>query len=571
MKSFKDKLTAESGIQTCLRWLLAGAILVNIKSIFTDYDIDTGYAVVMSYRNLLGDHMLTQMWEPHQTSAFLTTFLMWCYYSIIGSWSSVVIFLHTVGVLLQGIMCMAVYKVLAKRINPVAVSLMCLFLSAFRPKGIVFPEFSNMAIGFSVFLFVCLLLFFEDQRKTRWLIAASVCLGLQVISYPSCLVVYFFVVATLVLYTDKKLINAVLFTVSCLIQGLAYILFFVHRVGLGGLISGMRNILEADSTHGNTMYGAALYLEFLFRGGQWLAACLLCTLLIESIVCIVEIRKNGKASIKKKVRNQFITIFSLTVFISEVVISLIYRDKFSYIVVFFVIMLFGVFGLRYCSLLEKQIYVVGMLLSSGCFLAVFLLTNLDILSVAAYLVLAVMVSFLPIARWIYVNKTMNVLLLFCAMVIMHRGLIVKTIDSVPSNIFDLQGIIRSGPAVGIVTCYMGAYEEACDIEDWDTYIVPGDTLLLVGNDALYAVPYMYKNVSVSAHSTISTPTYDEMLLKYWEENPEKFPNVIAVSCWYGELHIEEDSWIYQWIQEEFQPSTYNDGRYWRFYRLEESQ
>lgn len=24
-------------------------------------------------------------------------------------------------------------------------------------------------------------------------------------------------------------------------------------------------------------------------------------------------------------------------------------------------------------------------------------------------------------------------------------------------------------------------------------------------------------------------------------------NVIAVSCWYGELRIEEDSWIYQWI------------------------
>lgn len=144
---------------------------------------------------------------------------MWCYHLITGSWSGIVIFLHTVGVLLQGVMCMAVYKIFAKRINLVVASLMCLFLFAFRPKGIVFPEFSNMMIWFSVFLFLCFLLFLEDQRKTRWLIAASVCIGLLVISYPSCLVVYFFVIAILTLYTDKKLINAVLFTVSCFIQG----------------------------------------------------------------------------------------------------------------------------------------------------------------------------------------------------------------------------------------------------------------------------------------------------------------------------------------------------------------
>lgn len=286
---------------------------------------------------------------------------------------------------------------------------------------------------------------------------------------------------------------------------------------------------------------------------------------------IVEIKKKGGTFKEKKVLNQFIMIFSLTVFISDVALELIYRDRLSYILIFYAIMLLGVFGLKYCSSQEKQIYAVGMLLSSGCFLAVFLLTNLEILSVSSYLVLAVMVSFIPASGWLQANKTKNIIILFCAMVIMNRGLFVRTIDGVPNNIFDLRGIIRSGPAMGIVTCYMGAYEEACDIEDWDMYIMPGDNLLIVASDVLYAVPYMYKDVSISTHSTICTPTYDEMLLKYWEENPEKYPNVIAVSCWYGELHIKEDSWIYQWIQEEFQPSTYSDGRYWRFYRLEEPQ
>lgn len=565
-----DKITSEPRLRIWLYLLCAGAIFVNIKSIFADYDVDIGYAIATSYRVILGDQMFSQMWEPHQTSAFLTTFLMWCYHLIAGSWSGVVIYLHLAGVLLQGIVCIVVYKVLSKRMNSISVALMCIFLFAFRPKGIVFPEFSNMLIWFSVLLFLCLLLFLENKQKIRWLIAASACLCLQVLSYPSCLIVYFSVIVILVIFSDRKFFNAAIFTASCFLQGLAYILFFIHRIGFGELISCLENIVRADSSHGDSKFGSS-YFVYLVKGGQWLAGCLFCTFLIVSIICVVENRKDGKTFSKERVRNQCVMIFSLLVFVTEVANALIYRDKFSYLVVFFPILLLGAFGLKYCNLLERQAYVVGMLLSSSCFLAVFLLTNLDILSVVAYLVLAIMVSFPPASRWVNANKTANVLLLFCAIVIVHRGIIVKTIDGEPNNLFDLRGIIRSGPAKWVVTCYMGAYEEACDIEDWERFVMPGDSLLLVGNSVLYALPYMYKDVTISAPSTISTPTYDEMLLKYWEQNPDKYPNVIAVSCWYGELHIDEDSWIYQWIQDEFQPSAYVDGRYWRFYRLEAPQ
>lgn len=203
-------------------------------------------------------------------------------------------------------------------------------------------------------------------------------------------------------------------------------------------------------------------------------------------------------------------------------------------------------------------------------MATFMLTNEpDILSVAAYLVLAIMVSFIPIGRWFQKNKTANLLILFCATVIVHRGLIAKTLDGLPSNLSDLRGIVRSGPAVGLVSNYMGAYEINCNMEDWDQFVRPGDRLMMVEDSGINPMAYMYQDVSVSIHSTICTPTYDEMLLKYWEEHPDKFPNVIAVKCWYGELKIGEDSWIYHWIQEEFQPSVYEDGRFWRFYRLSE--
>lgn len=80
---------------------------------------------------------------------------------------------------------------------------------------------------------------------------------------------------------------------------------------------------------------------------------------------------------------------------------------------------------------------------------------------------------------------------------------------------------------------------------------------------------MCENVIISILSTSGLPTYNETFLRYWEQYTERFPSVIAVTCRYGDLRIEEDSWIYQWIREEYQPSTYEDGRYWRFYRLSE--
>lgn len=554
-------------LKYCLNVLCLGAVLANIKSIFTDFDVDTEYALVTSYRMLRGDRMFMEMWEPHQTSAFLVTFLMWIYHLVIRSWTGVVVFLHCMGVLMQGALSMAIYKLLSKRTGSLAAAVMSIFFFAFRPKGIVFPEFSNMQIGLSILIFLSLLLFFENQLQYRWLIAASIFLCLQVLSYPSCLIVFFCVVFLLCLYTNKKIVNLFLFTIGCSLFGSIYVLHFVWKIGEQELISNVVNIINADGSHGDSAMTMAAYFTFLVRGCIWLAGCLLITVVIESIVWIYGRHKN-KEYTKKQITNHGLIVFSTISLVSETAGALIYRDKFSYITMFLVILLFGKFGLKYCNVDERRIYTTGMILSGGSFLATIMLTNLDFLSVVAYLVLAVMVSFVPISRWLLANKVINVLVLFCAMVIIHRGLIVKTLDGVASNIFDMQNIVRSGPAVGVITPYMGAYEINCNIEDWAQFVRPGDNLLMVKSDVVNTMAYMYEDVTISIHSTISTPTYDEMLLEYWEENPDKFPNVIAVSCWYGDLHVDENSWIYQWIQQEFQPSTYADGRYWRFYRLE---
>lgn len=549
--------------------LFIGAILVNIKSIIADFGIDTEYAIVTSYRILSGDRMFTEMWEPHQTSAFLVTFFMWIWHSLVGTWTGVVIFLHIVGALLGGGISFLAYKVLCGRTDPVIAAVIGIFLLAFRPKGTVFPEFSNMQVGFSILLFLCLLLFLEDQRRKRWLLAASVALSLQILSYPSCLIVYFCVVFILWSYTEKKLVNISVFSVSCLIQGVCYILFFLRRMSFDQLLSCLQNIVSADAFHSGPPMDIEPYLFFFNKGVVWFLACLAAALLIVFIFMFF-MKKRGHIYTRRDVGNFGLLIFSALLLISEVIRVLIYRDALSYIVLFpFLLFSAAAIGQKHCNLKEKQAYMIGTVLSGGSFIATLLLTDLDLMSALSYFALAVAVSFIPIYRWLQANKSANLLIIFCGLVIMHRGLNVMTLDAEFSSLLDMRGIVLSGPAAGIVNCYMGVYEIKCDMEDWEQYIMPGDNLLMVAPQ-LNSIAYMYENVTISAPSMIPIPTYGEMYLKYWEENPGKVPNVIAVSCWYGDLHIGEDSWIYQWIQDEFQPSTYVDGRYWRFYRLEET-
>lgn len=553
--------------------LCVGAVLVNIKSIFTDFDADSEYALVTSYRMLIGDHMFAEMWEPHQTSAFLTTFFMWLYKTVTGTFTGVVIYLHSLGALLQGIIAIAVYKVLSRRSNLIGASFAAIFFLTFRPKRILFLEFSNMQMMFSVLLFLCLLFYFDGRKKKKWLLAASLCLCLQILSYPSCLLVYGVVIIIVVIYSDRKLSDILLFSLACFLQGTGYILFFAGKLGMGKLLSGVANIVSADGTHGNFLLGSMRFYSFFLQSYLRLAACMLTALLLEVIFWAVS--RKRRAWNRANAKSDVLLLFSALFFLVDVIRLFTHRDNHTYIAAFLLILLLGIKGFRYCSAEEKKIYTMGMLLSSGSFVSTILLTNLDLLSVIAYLVLGIMVSFFPLVKWLEHHVThpkelvrLSVPFLFCAVVVLQRGFIVRAMNGLDVNLFDLRGMVKTGPAAGIVTDYMGAYEVACNVEDWGNFVRPGDSLLIVGGEKVNYMSYMYEDVTVSIPSTICSPSYNERFLRYWGEYPEKFPTVIAVSCWYGDLRISEDSWIYRWIQDEFRPSTYADGRYWRFYRLE---
>ena len=76
------------------------------------------------------------------------------------------------------------------------------------------------------------------------------------------------------------------------------------------------------------------------------------------------------------------------------------------------------------------------------------------------------------------------------------------------SVFEVGGIVRSGAAAGIVSEYMGPYMLNSAKQEWEQYISPSDSVLIVCEYSYDSVQYLFEDVTISTPSTISTPTIE---------------------------------------------------------------
>lgn len=200
-------------------WLWAAAVMVNIKSIFSDFGTDQAYAVAMSFRHIMGDRLFQEMCEPHQTSAFLSNFLLAVYKKFVPNLDGAALCLQVCGVLLYALVTWVLYRELIHFTGRRLAHYLCIIFFVFRAKQSVFPEFSNMQICFSVLLFLFLLKFFRNQEKRSNLVIAAIFLCLEILSYPACIIVFLGVLALLYALSKRKWQNIALFSGICAICG----------------------------------------------------------------------------------------------------------------------------------------------------------------------------------------------------------------------------------------------------------------------------------------------------------------------------------------------------------------
>lgn len=592
--------------------LILATILVNIKSVFTDFGADNAYTMAMAVRNLRGDRLFMEMWEPHQTSVFVADILLGIYKIFVPNYTGAAIYLQIMGAIIWAVLGYWIYKEFEKVSGKNAALLAYIFVLLYKVKQSAFPEYANLCIIFATVLLLALYRFFFEGGKFLRLFVAATSLILAILSYPAAIILYFavlFVFAISKKFTNNALSNNRLtsagalltFTGICMAEGVIYLGVTVAKTGFGRFVKTLGLIVSSD-THSDTKTSGYEYFRGALYAIAWVAVSLAVSWVISRILDAIKSRRHDTnaqtdkstaaegyavtdkstaseeraATDKVKVsegyatndKKGFLSIFGIT---SAVIytIMLVGENKSGIdwtCVVYSIplmLMVIGSFGVKSLDVKARFLWLGGVSIAIMVMIAAMLLTNLGLITIISFLMLGGVVSFIPI--W---HQKGGKRLLICILVIVavHRGLVVWGYANIGHCrlVTEVENVIRSGPTVGIVTDYMTYYETEKNIEDFQKFVNEDDKVLTVGSWLIDPAIFVSSPGEISNYSVIDTPFYNETIEKYFEMYPDKKPTVVAVDCWYGGLRVDKDSYIMQWIEANY--STYEDGNYYRFYR-----
>lgn len=551
--------------------LIAAACLSFVVS---NVSYDSEYQLAMAYRLLKGDRMILQMWEPHQTSAFLCAILMKIYIMITGTTTGIVLYTHIMGLLIRGSISVLLYKKI-KDLSGNTVA----FIGAFTyliisPKELLTPEFGNMQLWFGTLLFLALLEYLKKE-KVIWLVWAAISFCLGVFSYPSFILLCIAVVIILAKYSKHgKRDIFIVAGISAVIGG-AFVAYLLVSVGWDTMLECISAALAVEPSHTvapmEKIWGHILNIAKI---AGMLAGVGLIGFIMESVVCLIASKKTKE---KLKIsQNRWLMISWLVLMFFLLVNILSVSNRGGYAFPFVVILSLGFWKRKLLSEEEKIVYWSALWISGFSLIATLILSDNAFLQAVTYMLILICVSLIPILHWfeeISKEKSLKriflvgmhiffLLILFrCAFIhipIYGRGQII--------SIAQEMSLIRTGPAMGIITDTSGAERQRDSVAEWKEYIEPGDTIWILG-EPVDTLGYLYEDVEVGAPTVMSTPTYSEELLYYWELNPDKYPDVVIVASSFGELSWEMrcNEWLMKWLEEEYCAEEVIDGNYWRYY------
>lgn len=561
-----------------IRTLIVGSVLAAIKVLFFDYTMDEEYQIMMSYRQLSGDALFREMWEPHQTSAFLTTALMWLYRSVTGTYTGVLLYLRVCTTAIQAGICIFLYHMLAKWTKKEYALLLTLIYFNVVPKIIQIPEFANMQLWFFTLLTLLLMAYYEKfdtNAKHGWwfMIAAGAAMSLEVLSYPSCILLFPFFLAYIAWKSKGcRIRDILLFAGTCAVCAGVWLGLILRKVLFADFVRNVKLLLEFDLTHelsGATSGKAAGIVSNLLWGFLVLAVCALIGVAVALITAKCK---------KETTKAQLFTLAGATAVLASGVIQLVLwivckSGYETYQLHLFLVMAVWLLVCRRKDERTKLLLpgIIGTLIS---YAVVIYISDLEMYYALPHGVLGVVFATLVIVyaledAWKEKARTVTMIFLIglCFVCVFGKGYTLRAGRNY-NVVTDTESIMKHGPAIGVLSDYMNAYMYNCNYEDFGAYVKPEDTVLIVTNmvHTESTTPYMFGGNKVAHYSIVDPTAYDERLLAYWELYPEKEPDVIVVDCWYGELKEDPANWIMQYIENEFGYTQVTDGRYVRFYR-----
>lgn len=552
------------------------SLLASVKMLFVGFGLDEEYQVVMAYRNAMGDKLFFDMWEPHQSSAFLCTLLLKPYLALFGT-TGIVLYLKVWGTLFHLGISVYLYDVLKNMVGRKYAWFLGIIYFNTLPKQIILPEFGIMQVWFYTLLSLFLIQYYRNGKKVRYLALASLALMLAILSYPSCLILYPFVLIWIARLSGKNRWRDMgIVTFLCGLGGIGYLGMLLSYAPTQKLFSTISLILNGDVTHslslGNKL--GSFFTGSLYLAGLW-AGCFFASMIIGRLkhldfqkilfmsamsACIVELFYWIVLDSGYETMQFHLPVIAATGFFSYANATKKSTQSKD--------------ALSEEKLLCARLFKYSMLGAVLCLLAVVYLTDLSFIPSIPH---AMPAAFYGIALFLLTLQNMPqkktsdwisaLLIVWCLTAIIGKGYTMRG-NMQYNNVLESRGILKNGPAAGTISNYMGAYIYNSDYEDWQTYLKSGDRVLIVVKQVmnLGTLQYLFKDVEISHFSIINPTVYDERLLEYWEMYPHKKPNVIIVDCWYGQLMEDADSWIMQYIENDFGYTQADDGRYIRIYR-----
>lgn len=532
--------------------LIIASILAAIKTLLIGLDVDEEYAITMAYRIASGDFMFTQMWEPHQTSGFLCAVFIKIFMTLTGGTTYLVLFLRMVGTVIQVCISIFLYCSIKRWFNKDLVFLIAVFFFNTLPKWIQTPEFSNMQIWFAILMLLCILQYFGAKKQQPiWLVLAAICSGFMVLSYPSTALVALIYVYGIWRIGHKEYGNkkawqmTAIFGGSMVTMGVLYILFFLRRMTPNEFVQGMKEMMTDGAHTASYMEKIIGYLQQILELMGYTIGVVLFALILSLLI----LRKQWKE--QKERRFFLVSIFSIIgSIILQIIMWLAFNFEFSYPNIFYYIV--AIVGLiAYIKMHRKNkdnldadneninkavihdcLLYYGTIAGIISVISCLLLTNSTVGSMGAHMMSAIIAGILFLDAYCHDNISnlsdnviwISGIVLLCICMIFAKGYLLRGTGGVKYDIHMVRQKALSGPSKGIYYMYMTGYGYNYYADIVNAY-VGDENILYVGSNN---IRYLLTSGKISTFSTISTPAFDARLEEYWQQNPDRYPEVVIV-------------------------------------------
>lgn len=585
-------------IPRTLRILFALLIAVTaLKILIVGYDIDEQYALSMSYRMVKGDFPVRDMWEPHQTSGFLAAILMIPYLFITKSTAGIVLYLRFCGLILQGFTAFLFYRCscfVLRRHTSIApglcrdfgVLIACIYFFSL-PKLMFFPEFSNMQLWFLLLMILCLARY-EEKGSRRWLLGAGFFLALEVLSYPSTILLYpvclyyilrhsrmqaspassspaarkpsRFTPLTVTNLLRKNhaacfaLPSLAVFSLPCIAGAFLFVGYLLTGMSIGNLAT-LAPIVASDGSHSATLR------EKLLLNGKSLGEILAFFLVYSLLALLFSVVFFKKISL----RYRFAVLLFLTTLTGQMVLWIFGSRYPNYPSLEYLLLPAASLLLHLCTKQQEDgLLFLYVCLPLTAFAGIVVFTNHPLLVSAPFLGLCAAGSVL----WILIHvrghdpALRGLLLIWVIVLLFGKCYMVRTTGGMHYTLFDSLSRIQEGPAAGIIADSRTVlrYQETTALLE-ECAILDNANVFYIGNANDL---YLMQNMEFSTPSTISSPTFDEKVELYFAMHPEKRPEYVICN---SELTSRDNgTWLAGFLQNNCPSEPLAENDYIKIYK-----